>query len=114
MECASTAVFSVQGCFVEIDGWRGDLASKWGLLEVGCCNVNAVEPGDRERAVMLMDSPVADTGIFACRYPPLVELAARYWRWANGDGPWEACEVEVKPEGEARVALMRWLAELGR
>lgn len=107
----TNATFTIHSCLVEIDGWMADVSSKWSLIEACCCNVNAMDAENWEKAEDLHYSPVGDTGIYACSYPPLVELAARHWLWTNGDGPWDDVPVEIKSPLRAAMDLSSLLAE---
>lgn len=78
----SNAIFNADGAFLEMDGVRVSISSKATLLMEGLCVVT----GDRVTAQRANVAPAPeDPNVLACDDVRLVELAARYFLWANSE-----------------------------
>lgn len=110
----TNATFTAQrGCLIEIDGWPADIETKPALLCDGVCHITALNAADRTKAEDLLISPCGQDGtVFGCNAPRLVELAARYWLWSQGDDFTEKSETVLSDPLAAAIMLQQHLAKL--
>ncbi len=109
----ANGLFSTSGCWIEIDGCRFDVSTKFGLLTSGVCNVAPARPADETAADDLMDMRVGgeDWEAWGCADARLVELAMRYADWLNdkAHSPWRDTPATPLAEEDALKSAMAWL-----
>jgi hypothetical protein len=107
----SKATFSINGCFIDIDGIPMNIASKVELLRQGFCWVSAMSAEHEQSADDLRISPCGQDGnVFACAEPQLVELALRYYAWLNTGISWLDVEQEALLPVAAAIVIQQHLS----
>jgi hypothetical protein len=107
----SDAVFHADGADLRINGVLASVDTKLSLL----CESLCVVGGDRALVDQLNCTPTPDDDeVCACAEPRLVELAARWWLWANSDrDSYDPEPQQIFPDDEsARAALAKHLEQL--
>jgi hypothetical protein len=109
----STATFTpLRGCLLLVDGHEADVSTKLSILREGACRLQCLD--DPDWAESMNTKALAESGIFVCDEPRLVELAMRYHDWRNTEGNLGEEEAQPLDDRAATVAVMQWLARRAR